>query len=154
MTATIRVEGLEHLTGRLNDSLVNGPVTRFLTRGAILVRNTAVETVNVDTGRVKQSIAYELDGTPARTAIVGTNVDYAPNLEAGTPPHVVPPSDLEGWARRTGFPGGGAGISRVIARRGTKAHPFLLPALESNRGAIQALVPVLAREIEQEAERG
>lgn len=54
---------------------------KSLYEGAAIVEGQAVSTVAVDTARLKQSITKQVN---PRTAIIGTNVEYAPYVEFGT----------------------------------------------------------------------
>jgi len=68
-----------------------GPVARDLIRRAIRVHSHAVSLCPVDTGNLRSSITWEIEhdeeeGGPEGgvSAIVGTNVEYAPYVEYGT----------------------------------------------------------------------
>ena len=104
---------------------------------------------------MKGSHAREIDPSPlplwGRT---GTNLDYAPDVHFGTPPHYVPPSELDAWARVKKIAGGGRAVSEWISERGTNPNPWLYESLASNENAVKALVPVLASEIEEAYSRG
>lgn len=146
----VRIIGVENLRAKLTPAIAGRPVRRFFERGTILIFNSAVRNAPVDQGRLKGSVAREIDPAPLPLwGKTGTNVEYGADVEFGTPPHYVSASELDPWARRKGIAGGGAAVSDWISERGTQAQPWLYPALESNEAAIKALVPVLAAEIEQ-----
>lgn len=68
--------------GKLSDSQV--AVARLeVKRGALNVQTKARRRAAVDTGRLRNSITHEVaeDGL---SAVVGTNVEYAPYVEFGT----------------------------------------------------------------------
>ena len=70
-------------------------------------------------------------------------------VEFGTKPHFPPPSALATWARRHGFgPRGEWALARAIAKRGTKARPFLVPALLESKPDIEGFLRDAARQIE------
>ena len=145
----VRIIGVDDLQRKLTPSIAGRPVRRFLERGTILIFNTAVRNAPVDTGRLKGSHAREIDpSTLPLWGKTGTNLDYAQDVHFGTPPHYVPPSELDPWAKRKGIDGGGYAVSWAISQHGTKAQPWLYDSLASNENAIKALVPVLAKEIE------
>lgn len=149
-SVTVKLIGDDDLRHKLTPAIAGRPIRRFLERGTILIFNTAVRNAPVDTGRLKGSVAREIDQSPLPLwGKTGTNLEYGPDVEFGTPPHFVSASELDPWAQRKGIAGGGAAVSEWIGERGTKAQPWLYPALTSNEAAIKALVPVLASEIEQ-----
>ncbi len=59
---------------------------------------------------------------------VGTNVEYAVYVEKGTKPHFPPVDALARWAKQRGV--NPYVIARSISIKGTKPHPFLIPAGE------------------------
>src|SRR5947208_3283955 len=98
MAGITRLIGEAELKGKLSTELAAGPVRRMFNRAAITVRNDAVGHTPVDTGRLRQSIAWEIDAAPLPLwARVGTNVEYGPDIEFGTNAHNVAPAVLEPW---------------------------------------------------------
>lgn len=57
-------------------------VIKMLEKAAVLVERDAKILCPVKTGTLKRSITHEIVGST--TAIVGTNVEYAPHVEIGT----------------------------------------------------------------------
>lgn len=104
-----RVEGLPELrvTLRKMTDRTRRNVEREVKRAALNVQNNAKRAAPVDTGRLRNSIAHEIEGDGLE-ATVGTNVEYAPFVEFGT-------------------------------RRG-RAQPYLLPALERERGPFRKAI--------------
>ena len=94
---------------------------KSLFQGANLVLNDAVTTVAVDKGQLKQSLVKVVKPDKAT---IGTPVSHTPHVEFGTRPHTIP----------NAF---GKGIT--VNHPGTKAQPFLLPALINNVKKIIAL---------------
>ena len=82
---SVRIEGM----GRLRATLlrVTGEAERTtqreVKRAALNVQNGARERVPVDTGRLRNSIAHEVDAN-GLNATIGTNLEYAPYVEFGT----------------------------------------------------------------------
>lgn len=143
----IRIEGLPEALAKLTPQQANGPINRFLDRGAIYIQSQARGNAPVDTGRLRNSIGVEEPSD--RQRIIGANTDYAEYVETGTRPHFPPPAALEGWAARHGFgPGGGFMVARAISRSGTKAQPYMRPAAEAGETFVKSLIPTLAAEIE------
>lgn len=147
----VKIIGVENLRAKLTPAIAGRPVRRFFERGTILIFNTAVRNAPVGVhGRLKGAHARLVDPSPLPLwGQTGVKVDYAEDVHFGTPPHYVPPSELDDWARVKKISGGGQAVSDWIAARGTNPNPWLYEALESNEAAIKALVPVLAAEIEQ-----
>lgn len=147
----VKIIGIEDLERKLTPRIAGRPVRRFFERGTILIFNTAVRDAPVGvSGRLKGSHARLVDPSPLPLwGQTGVKVDYAEDVHFGTPPHYVPPSELDEWARKKKIKGGGEAVSDWIAARGTSANPWLYESLASNESGIKALVPVLAAEIEQ-----
>ena len=127
--------------------LVAGPVREFLIKGALEIEGEAKELAVVDTGRMRGSIRSRLGQLEAR---VGPTVHYAPHVEFDTRPHWAPVGALQPWASRHGFGKGKRGdaiVRAIIAKRGTKAHPFMRPGLEAARPAIEGHVRTLGTQI-------
>jgi HK97 gp10 family phage protein len=78
-----------------------------------------------DTGNLQRSIQMQF--SPIRVK-VWPNAKYAKDVHQGTDPHVIPISDLEGWARRHGT--NAYAVQKAIAKRGTKANPFVRRTIE------------------------
>lgn len=151
---TVRIEGLERLQQKMTPAMIAGPVRDFLERSGREVESRAKQKAPVDTGRLRGGITTSVRQTEA---VVGVNVTYAPHVEFGTRPHWPPLSAMQPWARRHGFPAGRTGaflVARRIARHGTPAQPFLLPALNESKGDIEANLRTMAREIEQRWQSG
>lgn len=151
METTVTLVGQDRLARALRDPMfVRGPLRDFLEAASLRVEARAKEKAPVDTGRLRNSIGREVE---TYRAIVGTNLAYARPVEFGSKPHFPPLSALQPWARRHGFPKGNAGaylVAGAIARRGTKAQPFLIPALEQSARVIQRFLDQAVRSIEAE----
>lgn len=145
----VRIDGLDELRRKLNSGRVEGPIERFLDRGAIFIQSRARAAAPVDTGRLRNSIA--VDSPDNRHREIGTNVDYAPYVEFGTRPHWPPVGAVAPWARRHGMEP--FMVARAISRSGTKAQPFMRPAATEGEAFVKSLVPMLAAEIEIEHSR-
>lgn len=92
---------------------------------AFRLERTAKPKVPTDTGQLRSDVrAKEFKELSAK---VGTDKKYAVYVHEGTKPHFPPISALEGWSRRHGV--SPFAVARGIARRGTKANPFMKDAL-------------------------
>ena len=144
----IQIEGADRLRKVMeHPQFIRGPLKNFLTRSAFIVELKEKEKAPVDTGRLRSSITTVLQ--PFK-AMVGPTVFYAPYVEYGTRPHWPPKGALQPWAARHGFPAGSLGdflVRRAIARRGTRAHPFMRPAATASLPLIQAEFEQMVRDI-------
>lgn len=144
----IRIEGAERLARMIgNPQFIRGPLKTFLVRSALIVEQKEKEKAPVDTGRLRSSIITVVQ--PLK-AMVGPTVYYAPYVEYGTRPHWPPQGALQPWASRHGFPAGSLGdflVRRAIAKRGTRAHPFMRPAAKASLPLIQMEVDRMVRDI-------
>ena len=98
---------------------------RALKKSAGIVRGQAVALAPVAEnfgGNLRGSIT---DTVTKDNATVGTNVEYAPYVEFGTRPHTI-------TATGKGLTDGKTWFGKTVNHPGTKAQPFLLPALTGN----------------------
>lgn len=168
-TTSVKIVGLSDLyrkLDRLSDHIVGPPARRFMQRATDIVQASAVKKAPNYRGFLRASIKTEIDAAAMpRWGKVGTDTStkaYAKAIEFGSKPHWPPPGPLARWMHLKGMnpgrpnPNGGYSsneylVARKIARYGTKAQPFLTPALTRNKGRIRALLPHMAREIETAA---
>lgn len=113
----------------------NGPIGRDLRRRAINVESAAKQNAsgrpgpNVDTGRLRSSITWEIREVPTGlVARIGTNVEYARFVEEGTEPHDIYPRTKQALF----WPGADHPVA-VVHHPGGQAYPYLAPALEAAR---------------------
>lgn len=106
----------------------------FLPAAGALVEGVAKMYAPVDQGELRASIGSKVSG---EQAIVSAGAEYATHVEYGTRPHYPPISALKEWAGRViGDENAAYPIANIIAQRGTKAQPFMRPALDDSRGHI------------------
>lgn len=152
------VQGLADLQRKLQSSVAGPPARKFLTRGATLVQREAKPLTPVDRGTLRRSITTEIDSrSPVpQYALVGTNVDYALFVHEGRPAKgkMPPPGPIAAWIKRKGVNKSVWGVRLKIAEAGIDAKPFLKDGFEAARPGINALVPTLARELEEAYRRG
>ena len=146
----VKIEGVKELQKKLSDpNFVKGPLRDFFEKSAFTILATAQELVPRDRSRLAGSIHIKIE--PLR-AQVGTNIFYAPFVEFGTRPHWPPIAAMDPWARRHGFPPGRSGmflVARAIARKGTRAQPYMQPALEKSINAIKRFLRELGDTIKK-----
>lgn len=108
----------------------DGAQFKSLFKSANLVLNDAVTNVAVDKGQLKQSLEKVVTKD---NAFVGTNVEHAPHVEFGTRPHTISIKDKKVLSDGKSF------FGKSVNHPGTKAQPFLLPALTKNIRKIIAI---------------
>lgn len=122
--------------------LLQTDLAEGLTNASLIVEAAAKRRLtdggHVSTGLLRASITHRLIDSPQRPkAEVGTNVEYAKDMEFGSSPHFVPIANLIKWAKRKGLDEDIAyAVQDAIAEHGTKPHPFLVPALNENKARI------------------
>ena len=127
--------------------VIDREITTALTNSGLVVEGRAKQLAPVDTGKLRQSIT-----TQVRTdsAVVGTNLQYAPTMEFGRQPGAAMPPEgaLLGWMSRHGMDTRMEfALRRSIARKGIAAKRFLRGALEENTGRINGFFEEAARNI-------
>lgn len=105
---------------------IDGDIKMFLGRLGEQISANAKVLCPDDTGRLSHSIDHEVSGHTLR---VGTNVDYALYVELGTKPHVIRPKTKKALY----WEGAGHPVPEVH-HPGTRAQPYLRPALYKARG--------------------
>jgi len=148
MAITLRLEGAPELTRRLNGAarIVSDEERRAMTTSLLLIEASARRNVRQDTRRLMNSItsAQRQEGN-ALVGRVGPSAGYGVMVERGTKPHWPPIAPLRAWARRHGV--SPYAVQRAIARRGTRARPFMAPAWAANAGRVAALFAACGQRI-------
>jgi len=91
------------------------------------LRNKLVQSCPVDTGRLKNSIGWNVKGQVVEI----TMVDYALYVEFGTPPHIIKPSKAKAlhWNTEITGPKGGKAkadvFAKIVKHPGTRPQPFI-----------------------------
>lgn len=118
---------IDRLILKLN-KLGDESVDKALNKACLLVENAAKEKVPVNTGNLRNSITYEVEGNEGT---VGTNVEYAPYVEFGTG---LFSSQGDGrtdvpWRYQTAD-------GEWHSTLGQNPQPYLQPALQENKDRI------------------
>ncbi|MFC7323245.1 HK97 gp10 family phage protein [Halorubrum rutilum] len=133
-------EGLREFADGMDDAVDEG--TRETVKQ---IERTAKRLVAVDSGTLRWSIAFRR--IDLAEYIIGTPVDYAPDVEFGSAPHVITPTTGEFLY----FEGEDGHLirKRSVQHPGTPAQPFMRPALREHRSDlarnIQAEIDALAK---------
>jgi len=148
---TFTIVGDKRIIQALSDPmLIKRPMRAFLRRSVIAVEGKAKENAPVDVGRFRASITHKVDGFSS--AIVGSNVSYAPLLEFGSRPMEEFPNvdNLTVWARRKGLrnpESAGFLIARHLRRFGRAGRFIFRKALDDSKEAIAKNLGIALLEI-------
>jgi len=135
----VEFKGVDRLMKKLNASEQNirQNLLKALKTSTNVVQIAAKTTVSRSTGDLARSIATDIKAR-ILTGIVGLDYPgkkYGKHVEFGTRPHWVSVKALERWAKKKGI--SPYAVQKSIARKGTKKHPFLIPAFTKNKEFIQ-----------------
>lgn len=130
-TFTLQIKGLDQLQASFQKA---GPqfktlLTQAMDKSTTLIQNRGRNYITdygiSNTGNLRRSIQKRAS-TPTR-GVVGVGEKYGYVVEKGRKPGSMPPvAPIERWAAtKLGKPGLGFIIARSIARKGTKAQPFM-----------------------------
>ena len=110
-----------------------------MTTGLLLLEADQRSHVAQDTRVLMNSITHTIEGSgTSLTGRVGPGARYGLFVERGRRPGRYPPmAAIAGWARRHGIPP--FLVARAIARRGTRAQPFVAPSLQRNHAALERI---------------
>jgi len=136
--AELKIKGLDKLIKKF-DSLSNITVKKQLERTMLrtteMVKYRARELVPVDTGALRRSIRNIVQASDKEIiGRIGPTEPYGASVEFGTKPHFPPVRALERWAKKRGL--NPYVVARSIAKKGTIAHPYLIPAFKELRRRI------------------
>lgn len=135
-----RIEGMEGLKGLRSDlrKKVEHNIRSTITICTTVLEAAAKRKAPVGATReLSRSIRAETDRVKlsGRVGLDYPGKKYAAFVEQGTRPHWPPPEPLERWASQRGIPV--FLVQRAIARKGTKAQPFMEPAFTKNLNFIK-----------------
>ncbi len=153
METIIKVEGLDQITKGLTDEALGKVLRKFLTSVTAYVQRQAASHAPVDTGRLRGALTQPSAVTVAYSGVyplwaeIKPLVGYSAYVEHGTAPHWTGIGNLAGWAHRHGI--NPYAIQRAIAKYGTKAHPFMQPAIDDLEAAIPEFITALEADIRQ-----
>ncbi len=156
MTTTVEIRGLERLREKTDPALLDAPMRRFLLSAAVVVQSKARERAPVDTGRLTNSISYEVDsGQPPEWAKIGTNVRaksgalYGRVLDQSERTHYRGGRAKGQASARAVAQGKGRGGLGIGSRMGSKTKGWFSNTPSLVRGQIKDLLETMGREIER-----
>jgi len=89
------------------------------------------------TGNLRRSVRYTFNAAALR-AVIEPAAQYAEYVEKGTRPHMVSVAEgtpLRAWAKLKGI--NPFALKASIARKGTKAHPFVEPTYKKMKPKVE-----------------
>lgn len=125
----IEIEGLDIIQKAFSQSpqIVTDEMSRAIMKSLLLMQGYARQNVPKDTSNLGGKIQPKMINALHGELVADTN--YAVFVHEGTRPHFPPFYAIDPWARRHGIPT--FLVQRAIARKGTKANPFMKDAKES-----------------------
>jgi len=134
----IQIKGLDELKKKmkdLSDVAVRQQMERTMYRSTEMIKYRARDLVPVDSGALRKSIRDIVQvGAKEIKGIVGPTEPYGAPVEFGARPHFPPVGALKKWAEKRGI--NPYALAVAISRRGTRPHPFLIPAFEQLKNNI------------------
>lgn len=134
-TIKIEIEGLNKLKTafRKSPEIVRDQIQKAITQSIFLVhREAKLEAPVGVTGHLRSRMGKQI--TPFR-GVIGPTVEYGLFVHEGTSPHWTSVKNLEKWANKKGI--NPFALQRSIARKGTKANPFMTRAVDQSEGKVQ-----------------
>ena len=121
MAIKIDDKAVKHALSVAPKEMTNG-LSRIIRRSSLHAQREFTRNIpKGQTGFARNNIAIE---HPSKlSAIIYPRARYADFIETGTRPHWTSIQNIEGWARFRGL--NPYAVQRSIARKGTKAHPYL-----------------------------
>lgn len=115
------------MANKLTAEFVERVAKEELAKVAFRIQADARRNVPVDTGRLRESIrvVFEDNGFKAR---IGSNVEYAADVEFGTRPHTI-----KAKSKKALFWKGAAHPVKEVKHPGTQGKFFLLRAFQDNK---------------------
>jgi HK97 gp10 family phage protein len=128
MRLNVKLKGFDQVLNNIQDYQIDtqANVQSVIQDTALKIQANAKLRTPVDSGTLKRSIETEL-APDGMSAVVGTNVEYAPHVEFGTAPHKITVKDAGVLSN------GKEVFGKEVDHPGTPATPFLFPAFEEEQ---------------------
>lgn len=144
----VEIKGLKKQLEKIErmGAIAQPKLVRAMTRSLGMVQAEAQKRAPVGvSGELRSKIGSQVThamGTDVQ-GVVGASAQHAAAVETGSRAHFPPVSNIAYWVdRKMGYKRGetiyghALAIARAIARRGTRAHPFMKPAYEKFKGRV------------------
>lgn len=131
--------GMDRIAKKKTEAILR-EVERSLIDGALAIEADAVHLAPEHDGELIQSIAHKKDHISATHLryFIYASADHALSVEFGSKPHWTSARNLKKWAGdKLGDENLAYAVQKSIARKGTKAQPFLRPAFYRNDAKIE-----------------
>lgn len=149
MAIEVKIKGFEEFTrnvGEARDKFI--PLARRgLTKTVTLIQKEAKKEADPskDLGGLIRGIRRTVKGL---TGEVVAGAKHSIFIEEGTRPHWAPIAPLQAWAgRKLGDSGLGYAVQAKIAMKGTKAQPFMQPAVDKNMSKVEKIFEEVADDL-------
>jgi len=126
----VEVVGLDRLITNMGEAggAVIPLVRSALNKSSMQIKERAKNNVPVAFGKLKGGLSHTVENDTK--GIVWSKQKYGIFVELGTRPHWAPIEPLKRWAQlKLGDSSLGYAVQRKIAMKGTKAQPFMEPAV-------------------------
>jgi HK97 gp10 family phage protein len=144
----IQVKGLDELISNMGEAGASViPLTRSaLNKSALAIKTRAKANVPVAFGKLKGGLSHTVEDDVR--GIVWSKKNYGIFVELGTRPHWAPIEPLKRWAQlKLGNASLGYAVQKKIAMKGTKAQPFMQPAVIESMQDIRSNFGELAMQL-------
>jgi HK97 gp10 family phage protein len=132
----LKIDGIDEFRKDLKESIpfLQSEVKKAMVSSVNVVKNEAQTLAPFKTGTLRRSIFTDIKESGFRGVVAqDTNIaSYGPAIEFGTAPHEITPVN-----KKALFWKGALNPYRKIMHPGSKASPFMSPALENNVQRIQ-----------------
>ena len=133
---TIEVRNLEPIQAKLKKggNIIKKQMNEAIKRAVLMVEADSKKNTPSDTSRLRGAHKTYFGNLQGKLRI---EADYGIYVHEGTRPHWPPFDAIDPWAKRHGIPT--FLVQRAIARKGTKAVPFLKDAVTKNKNKIEQI---------------
>lgn len=123
----VQIKGIEKLVKQMEKypAISEKHVNRAINRSLVRILGQEKQQAPVFTGNLRDNWRLDIGRFEGS---LRSNAPYSAAVHEGTRPHMPPISAIEVWARKKGL--NPWAVAKSIAKKGTKANPFLKRAVE------------------------